>query len=215
RLRDALVRQPLFTAVQEIVRVTQLRERLRSLPASEFGDATEELEKLLSAAAAAETRKSSLSDFAQALQRKFHATRETHPSTVDAIQLITAHKAKGSEWDAVIVPFLAREVRLGNTNYPRIVQTEPAQIALDAADWEEFKDDAKRVQHQEMERLLYVALTRARHTLVLAMDHEFFRGAKGQVHTDTQLKWLQADAGEANAPAIAAISPEAAPCVET
>jgi ATP-dependent helicase/nuclease subunit A len=215
RLRAALARQPLFTAVQEIVRVTQLRERLRSLPTSEFGDTTEELEKLLSAAAAAETRKNSLSDFAQALQRKFHATRETHPSTADAIQLITAHKAKGSEWDAVIVPFLAREVRLGSTNYPRIVQTDPAQIALDAADWEEFKDDAKRVQRQEMERLLYVALTRARHTLVLALDREFFRGAKGQVHTDTQLKWFQADTGEANAPAIAGTSSEAAACVET
>src|SRR5207244_6407199 len=52
RLRDALPRQPLFTAVQEIVRVTQLRERLRSLPTSEFGDTTAELDRLLSTAAA-------------------------------------------------------------------------------------------------------------------------------------------------------------------
>jgi len=215
RLRDALQEQPLFTALQEIVRVTQLRERLRSLPASEFGDSTAELEGLLSTAAAAETRKSSLSDFAQALQRKFHATRETHPSTAEAIQLITAQKAKGSEWDAVIVPFLAREVRLGNTNYPRIVQRDPPQIALDLADWDEFKDDAKRVQRQEMERLLYVALTRARHTLVLALDQEFFRGARGQVHSETQLKWLQADNGEANAEVISAIGTEADACAET
>ena len=215
RLRDALPQQPLFTAVQETVRVTQLRERLRSLPASEFGDTTAELERLLSAAAAAETRKDSVADFAESLRRKFHAIRETHPSTADAIQLITVHKAKGSEWDAVIVPFLAREVRLGSTNYPRIVQTEPAQIALDAGDWEEFKEDAKRVQRQEMERLLYVALTRARHTLVLAMDQEFFRGAKGQVHSDTQLKWLRADHGEVNAPAVAGILSGAAACTET
>ena len=215
RLRDALPRQPLFTAVQEIVRVTQLRERLRSLPSSEFGDTSAELEQLLSAAAAAETRKSSLADFAESSKRKFHAIRETHPSTADAIQLITAHKAKGSEWDAVIVPFLAREVRLGSTNYPRIVQTEPAQIALDAGDWEQFKEDAKRVQRQEMERLLYVALTRARHTLVLAMDREFFRGVRGQVHTDTQLKWLQADNGEANAETVAVVSTESQSCKET
>ncbi|HYY12910.1 MAG TPA: UvrD-helicase domain-containing protein [Chthoniobacterales bacterium] len=215
RLRDALSGQPLFTAVQEIVRVTQLRERLRSLPPSEFGDTTAELERLVSIAAAAETRKSSLADFAETLQRKFHAIRDTHPSTADAIQLITAHKAKGSEWDAVIVPFLAREVGLAATNYPRIVQTEPAQIALDAADWEQFKDETKRIQRQEMERLLYVAITRARHTLVLALDQEFFRGARGQVHTDTQLKWLQADVGEANAEVVSAIAVVAEACAET
>src|SRR5437867_4414436 len=195
--------------------MTQLRERLRTLPREEFGDSVNELEKLLGAAAAAEARQESLADFALTLRRNFDKIRETEPAQADAIQLITAHKAKGSEWDAVIVPFLVREVRIGSTNYPRIVQTEPAQIALDAGDWEEFKEDAKRVQRQEMERLLYVALTRARHTLVLAMDHAFFRGAKGQVHADTQLKWLQADTGEANAEAIAAIAVEANACAET
>jgi ATP-dependent helicase/nuclease subunit A len=215
RLRGALERQPLFTAVQEIVRVTQLRERLRSLPSSEFGDATEALEKLLSAAAAAETRKSSLSDFAQALQRKFHATRETHPSTADAIQLITAHKAKGSEWDAVIVPFLAREVRLGAPAYPRIINGDQPQIAFDRTDLIDVEETLERTQRQQMERLLYVALTRARHTLVLALDSEFFRGAKGQVHTDTQLKCLQADNGEANAEVLFAIAGEANACGKT
>src|SRR5205823_6421859 len=117
--------------------------------------------------------------------------------------------------DAVIVPFLAREVRLGSTNYPRIVRSDPPQIALDLDDWSEFKEDAKRVQRQEMERLLYVALTRAKHTLVLALDHEFFRGARGQVHTDTQLKWLQADDGEANVEVVSAIAAEASACSET
>jgi ATP-dependent exoDNAse (exonuclease V) beta subunit len=215
RLRAALERRPLFTAVQEIVRVTQLRERLRSLPSSEFGDVIEELEKLLSAAAAAETRKGSLSDFAQALQRKFHATRETHPSTADAIQLITAHKAKGSEWDAVIVPFLAREVRLGAPAYPRIINGDQPQISFDRTDLIDVEKMLERTQRQQMERLLYVALTRARHTLVLALDSEFFRGAKGQVHTDTQLKCLQADNGEANAEVVFAIASEANACGKT
>src|SRR5256714_13087339 len=66
-----------------------------------------------------------------------------------------------------------------------------------------------------MERLLYVALTRARHTLVFALDSDFFRGARGQVHSDTQLKWLKADAGEANAEVIAAALDEASACAET
>jgi len=65
-----------------------------------------------------------------------------------------------------------------------------------------------------MERLLYVALTRARHTLVLALDADFFRGKRG-VHSDTQLKWLQADANEANAEIMSALSNEATACEET
>src|ERR1019366_1146087 len=102
RIRATTAQQPLFSAVQEIARMTQLRERLRSLPPSEFGDLPTELDKLLSAAAASEARALSLSDFARNLQTRYNAIRETHPSPADAIQLITAHKAKGSEWQAVI-----------------------------------------------------------------------------------------------------------------
>jgi ATP-dependent exoDNAse (exonuclease V) beta subunit len=69
----------------------------------------------------------------------------------------------------------------------------------------------KKVQRQEMERLLYVALTRARHTLVLALDAAFFRGKRG-VLGDTQLKWLQADAKEPNAQIISDLSDEATAC---
>ena len=216
RIRETLPHQPLFSAVREIVRMTQLRERLRTLPGEEFGDSVNELEKLLSAAAAAEAQQSSLADFALTLRRNFDKIRETEPAETDAIQLITAHKAKGSEWDAVIVPFLAREARLGPAGaYPRIIPGEQAQIAFDYSDVAEVKEQLERIQRQEMERLLYVALTRARHTLVFALDSGFFRGARGQVHSDTQLKWLQADAGEANAEVIAAALDEASASAET
>ncbi len=216
RIRETLPHQPLFSAVREIVRMTQLRERLRTLPREEFGDSVNELEKLLSAAAAAEAQQSSLADFALTLRRNFDKIRETEPAEMDAIQLITAHKAKGSEWDAVIVPFLAREARLGAAGaYPRIIPGEQPQIAFDYSDVAEVKDQLERIQRQEMERLLYVALTRARHTLVFALDSDFFRGARGQVHSDTQLKWLKADAGEPNAEVIAATSEEASACAET
>ena len=56
QVRETLPHQPLFSAVREIVRMTQLRERLRTLPREEFGNSANELEKLLSAAAAAEAR---------------------------------------------------------------------------------------------------------------------------------------------------------------
>lgn len=215
RLRETLPHQSLFSAAQEIVRVTQLRERLRTLPREEFGDSVNELEKLLSAAAAAETQQNSLADFALTLRRNLDKIRETEPAETDAIQLITAHKAKGSEWDAVIVPFLAREARLGgNIRYPLVVPGKEPFIAFDRSDKADLEDELKNIQRQEMERLLYVAITRTRHTLVFALDADFFRGKRG-VHSDTQLKWLKADAGEPNAEAIAAALEEASACDET
>src|SRR5260370_171229 len=212
RIRETLPHQPLFSAVREIVRMTQLRERLRTLPGEEFGDSVNELEKLLSAAAAAEAQQTSLADFALTLRRNFDKIRETEPAETDAIQLITAHKAKGSEWDAVIVPFLAREARLGgNIRYPLVIPSAQPFIAFDRSDRADLEEEMKKIQRQEMERLLYVALTRARHTLVFALDSDIFRGKRG-VHSDTQLKWLKADAGEANAEVDAAAPHEASPC---
>ena len=215
RLRETLPHQPLFSAVREIVRMTQLRERLRTLPHEEFGDSVHELEKLLSAAASAEARQESLADFALGLRRNFDKIRETAPAETDAVQLITVHKAKGSEWDAVIVPFLAREARLGgNIRYPLVIPGEQPFIAFDRSDKADLEEELKKIQRQEMERLLYVALTRARHTLVFALDIDFFRGKRG-VHSDTQLKWLQAGANEGNAAIIAALPEEPSGCEET
>ena len=218
RIREAIAQQPLFSAVQEIVRTTQLRERLLSLPEEEFGDLDGELDALLSAAATAEARGLSLADFEQSLRANFHATRETHPSPREAIQLITAHKAKGSEWQAVIVPFLTREVHDASPRYPyviRDVNAREAQIVFDRTDFDEYKDELKQIGRQEMERLLYVALTRAKHTLVLAFDRQFFRNAKGQFHRSSQISWLRAGDGECNCEVLAALSSEARECTET
>jgi ATP-dependent exoDNAse (exonuclease V) beta subunit len=195
--------------------MTQLRERIRSLPHEEFGDSMNQLDKLLSAAAAAEARQESLAEFTLTLRRNFDKIRETEPTQGDAVQLITAHKAKGSEWDTVIVPFLAREARLGgNIRYPLVISGEQPFIAFDRSDRADLEDEMKKIQRQEMERLLYVALTRARHTLVLALDTEFFRGKRG-VHSDTQLKWLQADRNESNAEVVSRLESAATACKET
>ena len=79
RSRLAIRQQPLFSAVQEIVRLTQLRERLCSLSPEIFPDLGSELDKLLSAAATAEAGAVSLMDFASSLRTSYHAIRETNP----------------------------------------------------------------------------------------------------------------------------------------
>ena len=102
----------LFDAVTLIIEQTQLRERLLLLPATEFGDLARELDALIVQAAEAEANGMILPGFAEQLRNDFASPRAVRFSADDnAIQLITSYKAKGSEWQAVIVPFLARDLR--------------------------------------------------------------------------------------------------------
>ena len=53
-----------------------------------------------------------------------------------------------------------------------------------------MKEAIERAQQQELERLLYVATTRARHTLVVVLDQEIFATAQGQLPKGAQLRRL-------------------------
>src|SRR5882762_6529341 len=158
---------PVFDAVTLIIEQTQLRERLLLLPATEFGDLARELDALLAQTAEAEANGMILAEFAEHLRNDFATPRAVRFSADDnAIQLITSHKAKRSEWQAVIVPFLARELRPHSPPYPHLVKS-PVDgeliIAFGKQDKsKDLKDAIERAQQQELERLLYVATTRTR-----------------------------------------------------
>src|SRR6266516_7264969 len=163
----------LFDAVALIVEQTQLHQRLLLLPVTEFGDLARELDALLAQAAQAEADGMILEELAEHLRNDFATPRTVRFSADDnAIQLITSHKAKGSEWQAVIVPFLARDLRPPIQRYPHFVKppaTGELLIAFGREDKsKELKDAIERAQQQELERLLYVATTRARHAEVPA-----------------------------------------------
>jgi ATP-dependent exoDNAse (exonuclease V) beta subunit (contains helicase and exonuclease domains) len=100
----------LFDAVKILVEQTQLRQRLASLPLEDFTYLEGELDTLLTLAAEAEARGDTLAEFVERMRSDFLLQRDVRRSTDDGIQLITAQKAKGSEWQAVILPFLGREV---------------------------------------------------------------------------------------------------------
>ncbi|HEY4273785.1 MAG TPA: UvrD-helicase domain-containing protein [Candidatus Udaeobacter sp.] len=188
----------LFDAVTLIIEQTQLRERLLLLPATEFGDLARELDALVAQAAEAEANGMILAGFAEQLRNDFASPRAVRFSADDnAIQLITSHKAKGSEWQAVIVPFLARELRPPSPRYPNLVKS-PVDgeliIAFAKEDKpKELKDAIERAQQQELERLLYVATTRARHTLVVVLDQEIFCNSEGKLPRTAQLRRLIRD----------------------
>jgi ATP-dependent helicase/nuclease subunit A len=216
QIRLSILQLPLFDAADELIRQTQLRERLCALPDEDFENLESELDALLTLAATSEAERMTLSEFADLLRMHFADAREIRPSRADAIQLITSQKAKGSEWQAVIVPFLAREVRSPSPRYPRILkdrETGETTVLLDGSDMTaDFEDVLEREERQEMERLLYVALTRARHTLVLVFDEQLFAKANGEIHKDSQLKWLKADRGAPNQIAFGSVATEVAAC---
>jgi ATP-dependent exoDNAse (exonuclease V) beta subunit len=205
--------QPLFTAVERVVQTTGLRERLRALPPEDYVDLEHEFDVLLQSAAAAEANGATLEEFAELLRANFTTERESSQPRAGAIQLITCQKAKGLEWDAIIVPFLARRVHTADENFPRVLPASQLERALVVFSKATMPSDAKEVlktaHRHEMERLLYVAFTRARHTLVLAQDRELFAKAGGGAVEASLLSWLKADAGSPNEARLAQLRTEA------
>jgi ATP-dependent exoDNAse (exonuclease V) beta subunit len=217
-LREQMRSRPLFSALEEMVRVTQLRERLLSLPPDQFEGLNRELDDLLTRAAAAEAAKTTLESFAIELQTGFHAPREVRSASPEAVQIISGHKAKGSEWDAVIVPFFARGVTVRRPPYPRLLRDPRTAALLAALDGSDIDGDLKTVldlrDQQELERLLYVALTRARHTLVIADDRTLFAGKTG-LPAKAQARLLRCASGDHNATVFEALPTTLNVCAKT
>jgi ATP-dependent exoDNAse (exonuclease V) beta subunit len=182
----------LVDALQLLLEQTQLRARLAVLPGEDFPHLSRELDALIALAAEAEARRATLSDFAAQLRTDFLAQRDVRLSSEEGIQLITAQKAKGSEWQAVILPFLGRGIIPPSPRYPCILKVPGSREPLVALTKDDFPDEVRSATkiavQQEMARLLYVASTRARHTLVLVDDKDLFLDSKSSIPPTAQLK---------------------------
>ena len=87
------------------------------------------------------------------------------------LQILTIHKAKGLEFDHVLLPFLHRKTRSSDAPLVRWrLQGDDLLIAAKASgslyDW--LAGEARQHEDHELQRLLYVACTRARRTLYLS-----------------------------------------------
>ncbi|HEX4139640.1 MAG TPA: UvrD-helicase domain-containing protein, partial [Candidatus Methylacidiphilales bacterium] len=167
---------PLHQAVRRAVEKTHLRERLDAI-ADETGEPGCELDDLLAMVAARSAKGVTLADLAQELQVALVQGRPAEEEIRNEIQLLTSYKAKGLEWDAVIVPFLFRPIGMRSPSYPKVVLGEAGRetVYRDKADYERGAKAFETTREaQQLQRLLYVAATRAKRTLVLIDDEALF-----------------------------------------
>ncbi|MEI6666590.1 MAG: UvrD-helicase domain-containing protein [Acidobacteriota bacterium] len=87
---------------------------------------------------------------------------------LDAVGLMTVHSAKGLEFPVVFLVDLSRGAGGGAPDPIRIAPNAPDDEAVAVGDFHaEFDDDAADRDDEEIKRLLYVAITRARDRLYL------------------------------------------------
>lgn len=144
-------------------------------------------------------------------------------AATDRLQLMTIHKAKGLEWDVVIVPGLGRKPRGDGKRLLHTLELEhrdgssslilaPARAA--AAEEEPLEAFVKRLDRERAEfenaRLLYVAATRAKEELHL-LGHATPRESNGG---EPQLKPAAGSLLKALWPAVSEDFPAAAAAIE-
>ena len=137
------------------------------------------LDKLLDTAREFDRRGyTTLQDFVEwvknirASEQREAAADMTLPGVQGAVSIMTVHKAKGLEFPVVILPSMNQQPRSVTTGPPVIIDDRGGRLLIAAkgggnpvyADlWEREKEELRR-EHQ---RLLYVAMTRARDHLVM------------------------------------------------
>jgi DNA helicase II / ATP-dependent DNA helicase PcrA len=178
--------EPLLDLVHRVVETIGLDVELAASPEAVEARRRESLSAFLDVVAGfndldGETSLTSFLAFLRAAEEHERGLDAVAPSGADAVQLLTAHKAKGLEWDVVVCPDLTKGVFPVDVNRDRWVTKGcvlPGPLRGDADDQprldevldkeavKAYGEAGKEHLEREERRLGYVAFTRARLLLV-------------------------------------------------
>ncbi|HUR52481.1 MAG TPA: ATP-dependent DNA helicase [Mycobacteriales bacterium] len=178
--------EPLLDLVHRVIEVSGLDVELSASPEALAARRREALASFLDVVAGfsdldGETSLTSFLAFLRAADEHERGLDTTAPTGGKAVQLLTAHKSKGLEWDVVVVPDLTRKVFPSSkkrdswaTNWHVLPgplrgdhEDQPAlDTALSKQSLKDFEEARAQEAEREERRLGYVAFTRARHLLV-------------------------------------------------
>ena len=188
-----------------VVRETDLAARMQAA-----GHPTQMLEALRVQAMQAAAEGISLRDWLAAQIAVLEEPPDEMPAESDAIHFLTSQKAKGLEWPVVILLGLGRKIGEGGKSeeYPRLY--EPRGETLRAIFAKPIDDDGSlklardRERDEELQRFLYVSMTRARSLLIVPETAGFYHAKRGIIPNFAELVgWStcchSADFPEANA----------------
>ena len=186
RLLRAHRDDPLLDLVHRVVEVTGLDVELSASPEAVEARRREALSAFLDVVAGfndldGESSLTSFLAFLRAAEEHERGLDGATPSGSDAVQLLTAHKAKGLEWDVVVCPDLTRGVFPSDVLKGRWTTTaaslpgplrgdaddQPALAAeLDKPAVASYTELCREYLEREERRLGYVAFTRPRGLLI-------------------------------------------------
>ncbi|MFH1497961.1 MAG: UvrD-helicase domain-containing protein [Verrucomicrobiota bacterium] len=165
---------PLELFATTLAAAAGLAAKARAVDSS--GAVAAELQRLLSQAAELGLQGLGPRDWLKGLLEQRESGRPAGKPSAEAINLLTAHSAKGLEWPVVIPIGLWREIGKAPNLGLRIVndRVAGARVYFDGASLPaDLRESRERERLRETVRLLYVVLTRPRQALVLPWGEAF------------------------------------------
>lgn len=180
----------LYEAVETILEKCQIRKRLEFVPGFSIENINTCYDLFRRETAVAESKQLDLTAWASRQRTALDETMEGEERIDDSITLLTTHKSKGLGFDVVVLPFFFRKFSTRNEEYPcfELGHAGTPRVLFDVSDRSDAaKEITARRRIELHERLLYVALTRVKRTLVLMDDADWWSDLKRQ----TGESWAQ------------------------